>query len=247
MIIITGPGRSGTTFLAMLYRELGFDPGGRWNPRFNAGMESKEFQRLNNHLAEALGTFGEPRRGPTSLRNLEHLTHHLPAPVQARVKPTLEALRYRRITGDFLDWTRLSAVVDQYGESMRDLSARTDVVKDPRFCQTLHAWLASGASIEAVVLTIRPLGAMVDSRVRAGMIPERARGWAANNFTYATGLAMTAIVEHRVPFEVLRFPDFLNDPDELHRRLPFPEERSNSEFRKAFTRLYDSTLVHDMR
>jgi hypothetical protein len=63
MIIITGPGRAGTTFLAMLYRELGFDPGGRWNPLFNAGMEAREFRQLNSQLNETLGTVGEPRRG----------------------------------------------------------------------------------------------------------------------------------------------------------------------------------------
>jgi hypothetical protein len=175
------------------------------------------------------------------------VAHHLPAPVHARVNPIIQALRYRRNAGDLMDWTRLSKVVDQYGGAMRALAARTDVVKDPRFCWTLHAWLASGVSIEAVVFAIRPLDAMAESRMRVGMIPERAGAWAMNNSAYGIGLAMAAIAEYPVPFEILRFPDFLNDPDELHARLPLPEERSRSKFREAFARLRDDALVHDRR
>ena len=251
MIVITGPGRSGTTFLAMLYRELGFDPGGRWNAPVNAGMEAKRFSEINNELSAALGTVGAPRQGPRSMRSLNRVSAfsagHLPAPVHARVDGVLGSLRYHRKTADLMDWSRLDAVVDQYGASMRELAASTPVVKDPRFCWTLHAWLASGASIDSVVLAIRPLDAMAESRVRAGMIPDRARSWAMNNFAYGIGLAMAATAEYRVPVEVLRFPDFLEQSRALYDRLPLPEERSWSEFSAAFAKLHDVSLVHDVR
>ena len=37
MIVITGPGRGGTSLIASLYRELGFDQGGEWFDDTNAG------------------------------------------------------------------------------------------------------------------------------------------------------------------------------------------------------------------
>jgi hypothetical protein len=146
-----------------------------------------------------------------------------------------------------MDWSGLDAVVTEFGETLRTLAAETQVAKDPRFCWTLQAWLASGASISAVVLALRPLDAMVESRVRAGMIPDIARAWAKNNYAYGIGLALAAAVEHRVPIEVLRFPDFLDHPRDLYERLPLPEKRTWEEFHAAFVKLHDPSLVHDRR
>ena len=55
MIVITGVGRSGTSFLARLYRELGFDPGGRWLPTMRAGYEDDEVVEANELVAHDLG------------------------------------------------------------------------------------------------------------------------------------------------------------------------------------------------
>jgi len=156
-------------------------------------------------------------------------------------------LRYRRNTLDLMDWSRLDAVVEERGEALRTLSLQTTVVKDPRFCWTLPAWLASGASISAVVLALRPLDAVVESRVRAGMIPDESGVWAKNNFAYGIGLAMAAASEYRVPVVVVRFPDFLDQPEDLYERLPLPEERTWEEFHAAFVKVHDASLVHDRR
>ncbi len=171
----------------------------------------------------------------------------LPDPLHARLDSLLSSLRYHRNAADLMDWTKLDAVVDRYGEEMRELAVSKQVVKDPRFCWTLHAWLASGAAIDSVVLAIRPLEAMAESRIRVGMIPERARTWAMNNFAYGIGLAMAAITQYRVPVEILRFPDFLDNPQDLYDRLPFPEKRSWTEFLTAFEKVHDASLVHDLR
>ena len=251
MIVITGPGRSGTTFLALLYRELGFDPKGEWNPNRNAGLEAKIFSQANMELASALGTVATPRRGPRSSRILVHLrkrsTKWLPASVGGRVNVVLGRLMFRRSTLDLVDWSRLDAVVAEHGERLKALAQRTEVVKDPQFCWTLQAWLASGASISAVVLALRPLESMVESRIRARMIPEEGGEWAKNNFAYGIGLAMAAVSEYRVPVTILRFPDFLDGPRELYACLPLPEDRTWDEFRNAFDRVHDATLVHDRR
>ena len=55
MIIITGSGRSGTSFVARLYKELGFDPGGEWYPHSDSGLEELELVRLNELILQELG------------------------------------------------------------------------------------------------------------------------------------------------------------------------------------------------
>ena len=146
-----------------------------------------------------------------------------------------------------MDWSKLSLVVAERGEELRDLAAKTQVVKDPRFCWTLCAWLASGASIDSVVLPLRPLDAMVESRIRAGMVSQASRTWAQNNFAYGIGLLMAAMVEYNVPLTLLRFPDFLSDSRELYERLPLPEPRTWEESQGAFNKVHDPSLVHDRR
>lgn len=248
MIVITGPGRCGTSFLASLYRSLGFDPKGRrWNAEANAGFEWGQCIKTNLEVAQALGPVPEPEPGPRSriFRPLASLSGRLPDGSGKRVNMVLDALRYRRNTLDLVNWSELDDVVAHYGDRMRQLSSEVDVVKDPRFCWTLQAWLASGASISAVVLAVRPLGAMVESRVKAGMLSPKGREWAMNNFAFGTGLAMSAVIEHRVPLTVLRFPDFMDDPRDLYERLPLPEERSWESFQDAFHQVHDDSLVHD--
>lgn len=55
MIIITGLGRSGTSVIARLYQELGFDLGGIWDPKINAGLESPDVVAVNDAIKKELG------------------------------------------------------------------------------------------------------------------------------------------------------------------------------------------------
>jgi len=50
MLIITGTGRCGTSLLAKHCQDLGFDPGGGWENRVNAGYEDATVVRINNDL-----------------------------------------------------------------------------------------------------------------------------------------------------------------------------------------------------
>jgi hypothetical protein len=251
VIVITSPGRAGTSFLALLYRELGFDPGGEFHPHLFAGVENRSFTRINVELASILGTVPAPRLGTNSFKKLEWLrartANRLPHSLQGPLTSLVESVRYRRNTQDLMDWSKLQLLVDQRGEELRRLAAETRVVKDPRFCWTLCVWLASGASISSVVVPLRPLDAMVESRVRAGMIPRATSTWAKNNFAYGIGLLMAAVMEYRVPLTLLRFPDFLSDPRGLYEQLPFPEARTWEEFNDAFYKVHDASLVHDRR
>ena len=245
MIVITGPGRAGTSFLAGLYRELGFDPGGTWDDAVNAGLEDKEFARVNMEVASALGVVAAPGVGPRRMRWWRKNARRLPLSVRKPVDSAIDSVRYRSRTLDVMDWARLDEVVEEYGETMRSMAGRTRVVKDPRFSWTMHAWLASGADVSSLVLALRPLDSMVTSRIRGGWIPEQARPWAVGNFAYGIGLVVSAASQYRVPVHQLSFPDFLADPEGLYETLPLPEERSWDEFHAAFTALRDDSLVHE--
>jgi hypothetical protein len=249
MIAVTGPGRAGTTFLALLYRELGFDPGGQWRPQFRAGFEDSEFRRLNMALAEELNLTVEARSGPKSLLKLERLraehADQLPNSLNVLLTRWLDSIRYRPTTLETLDWTNFEGVVERHGEQMRALAARTQVVKDTRLNFTLHAWLASGASIDHLVVPLRRLDSMVDSRVRVEMFSTEGRMWWKNNFAYGVGLVVTAASEYRIPLVLLRFPDFLDSPRELYAKLPLPEPRSWEDFERAFAQVYDPSMVND--
>jgi hypothetical protein len=54
MLIITGTGRCGTSLLAQLCRELGYDKGigGGWDKSINAGWESRECVEINDRINE---------------------------------------------------------------------------------------------------------------------------------------------------------------------------------------------------
>jgi len=258
VIVVTGPGRSGTSLLASLYKELGFDPGGGWRHQHNAGLEHAKFVKLNESLLDALGTSvpmgAKARRGRWGRHALG--VDAFLAAERASGRPTIERLvrivdwtRYRSLGLDVVDWSKLDVVVREQAENMKALCEEAQIVKDPRFCWTLPAWLAGGAPIEAVVLSVRGLDAMVDSRGRVfgNVVREHGRSWAKNEFVYGIGLAVASASEYRVPIETFRFPDFLQDPRGLYERLPLPAPRSWEEFSGAFERVVDGSLVHDDR
>lgn len=237
MIVVTGPGRTGTSLLAKLYRQLGFEPGGSFDPSVRAGLEQRDVRTLNLEVARCLGVSIRERRGGLLVRTADRL---IP-------KTAVDRMRYLRSRPDLMVFDRVDQVAARFGDQMRSLASSWKVVKDPRFCFTLGAWLAAGAPVEAVVFTIRPLDAMADSRVRAGMYEPRARSWARHNYAYGTGLLMTAAAEHRVPVVTLRYPDFTEEPERLYEALPLPEARSWEQFSAAYSSVFDPSLVSDRR
>jgi hypothetical protein len=225
VIVITGVGRSGTSYLASVYRELGFDPGGRWQPDINAGLESDDVVAVNERLARDLGLrfFGAPPRSAVR-RWLPH--------------------RPRSFHG--VDPADVEALAAEHGEELRALSARA-VVKDPRFCWTLAVWAAAGACIEHVVISVRAMDAVVDSRVAAGHLRFGARRVVVNELIHGLGLCVAAVTDHRLPHAIVRFPDYLDDPAALHAQLPFPEPVDRDRFVAAARTISRRELVHDWR
>src|SRR5271155_2443635 len=108
MIVITGPGRSGTSLLARLYGELGFDPGGRWEPAVHAGFEDREVVTVNLELARAMGVSIKERRGGRTLEALGagvRVTEgRVPPKIRRPIVSVMDSLRYMRSTPDLMDW-----------------------------------------------------------------------------------------------------------------------------------------------
>lgn len=251
MIVVTGPGRTGTSFLARLYRELGFDPGGWWQSEVRAGLEHHDVWALNARVARALGVSAGERRGGRVLEAAGYLVRksdgHVPKGIRRPIADAVDAVRYLRSCPDLMDFDRVESTSARYGDQMRALAKELAVAKDPQFCFTLGAWLAAGVPVEAVVFTIRPLDAMADSRVRVEMFSRRAVSWAKHNYAYGIGLLLTSAAEHRVPVVTLRYPDFAQEPERLYEVLPLPEACSWEQFSTAYTSVFDPSLVHDRR
>jgi hypothetical protein len=221
MIVITGPGRSGTSVLAAVYKELGFDPGGTWVERTSAGLEDPRFFSLNNRVAAQLGM--------TMLKRL---------PKAAAAAPDEE------VTFQPARWELLEEVVAHNREAMLELARETEVVKDPRFSYLLPVWLAAGAAIGHVVITTRAMEAMVASRLAAKQT-ELSPSEVRNSLTYAIGVISTTVIDHEIPHTWLRFPDFLEDHAALYDVLPFPRPVERERFTEVAARLFDRDKVHD--
>ena len=217
MIVITGPGRSGTSFLANLYQNLGFDPGGGWEADKRAGLEERSVVKMNTKLCEELGApIGPPPRTPLGQQR----------------------------------WHLVNELADKHGKKLRKLAEEREVVKDPRFCWTLRVWVAAGAPIEHVVLTLRRVEDVIGSAAHAGMrkpvdqVSVEQLNNARSTVTYRIGAVVTAAAESGIPYSTLWFPNYLSDPEALYRALAFPRPLSLDAFLVGFRRTVKPELVN---
>ncbi len=217
MIVITGPGRSGTSFIASLYQNLGFDPGGGWENDKRAGLEERKVVKMNTDLCEELGApIGPPPRTPLGKQR----------------------------------WDLVGTLADKHGKRLRKLAEERAVVKDPRFCWTLRVWVAAGAPIEHIVLTLRKVEDVIGSAAHAGMrkpvdeVSEEQLNDARSTVTYRIGAVLTAAAESGLPYSALWFPDYLNDPEALHASLAFPKPVSLDAFMEGFRRTVKPEFVN---
>jgi hypothetical protein len=241
VIIVTGPGRSGTSVLAQLYQQLGFDPGGQWIPSVNAGFEHGDFWRLNNKLARDVGSTMLKLRPPPPSAESASESASDPAVDGGGEAPKRKGNPNGRLR--MIDWDRVPAVIAEYGEEMVRLSKQTPFVKDPRFTWTLPLWIAAGAEIEHVTITTRAMDDMIASRHAAGHSRFNAVEL-RNNFTYGLGVVSAAVADSGLSHSFIRFPDFLRDLDGLYAALRFPSPIAIEHFRTVAERVFDRGQVH---
>jgi len=253
MIIITGPGRSGTSVVARLYRELGFDPGGQWDPSIRAGLEEPDITEVNNLITAKLGCDPLIRgHGPGILYRYPYVKGFahamgriLPRPLLSKVTKLFCPKRDRTGQLRLINWERIDNVVETYKTTLQELSHSHVVVKDPRFSWTLPVWAAAGAQIDHVVLCIRALDSMVRSRLKAGHLETRLLAEVKNSLIYGTGVCLTGLYSYDIQHSIVQFPNFLNSPETLYSVLHFPEPVSYLQFAEAFYRIIDKENVHE--
>jgi hypothetical protein len=257
LIVITG-GRSGTTLLAALYRELGFDPGGTWHEESRSGYEDEAVTSLNRAVLDALmaGPPDEPPRSPSFLRKSARAA--LPISVRVPVSKALGLYRPEEASDptDFLpgmirgrpgriQWNRMNDVVGRFGQPIREVAAATPVAKDPTFGWTLGVWVLAGAPIDHVVVCVRALEAMERSRARMVGAQEGSIQALKERGIDRLGTCIQAIYEHDLEHSIIRFPHFVKDPDGLYGALRFPTPVTRQRFRIAFDAIVRPELIHD--
>jgi len=254
MIIITGLGRSGTSVVARLYKELGFaDIGGDWKTSVDAGLEARDIVNINESIIQDLG-----------IENLliRNLWYQLPPTVShvglsmKKFIPTLFrhvskfilakmlALRNSKRQARPLKWEHFYKVVRKYKPVLKNISQKHEVVKDPRFCWTLPVWAEAGAEIEHVLVCIRHTDSMVKSRFNAGHLLTKSFGDAKNSMIYGLGLCIATLYDYDIDHSIVRYPDFLQKPDLLFASMKFPRPITWSTFLEVFYSVVDLSKVH---
>jgi hypothetical protein len=257
VIVITGPGRSGTSFLASIATRLGYDVGGGWDEAMNAGLEALEIVALNDAIIFDLGM--TPTGAPTGTLGRLHRTARrvMPTPLRRRLQRPVAALPGVR-TGapGMLRWEHFDAVVARHRAAMLDLAARHPIVKDPRFSWTLAAWAAAGVRFEHVLVTVRSVDAIGTSLARVARATDtlsnsnawfRSSSASKNSIIYSIGLCVSALYAYRIPHRIVRFPDLLDDPEGLYEAMRFPGPVSREDFLRVFAEVRRPDLVHDSR
>lgn len=253
MIVITGPGRSGTTALAALYKEMGFDPGGEFHPELSAGLEAADVVALNQSVAHELHLtiVGKARKRN---RLEDFVGTGLAEVIRARVDRNWLERMYRRYDAmpgrrarrlRLVEWGDLESVATKLRPQLVAAAERHPLAKDPRFCWTLPVWLAAGAPVEHVIMTSRALDEAIASRSAAGLMSVGTSSTARNSLAYGIGLCLTTCWDHDVPVSVLRFPEFLSRPDELRLRLPLMDDVDPLVFERAVASVLRPDMVHD--
>jgi hypothetical protein len=254
VIIIAGQGRSGTSLVARVYKELGFDPGGAWDESANMGFETAPVHDANERIIEALGMeeagrrfrFIPDRRLPKMVK--ERGKRLLPLSVRTRLIWLVKQPPWRSNARlQLIAWERFDEAVDRLRPLLHEVSRTHPVAKDPRFSWTLPVWVASGVPIEHVVVCVRSVDVVIERRIDYEWIPPKSKVSAKTWFVFGLGLCMTTIYDHRLSHGVLRFPDFVDRPEEVFDALRFPEQVPRERFLEAFARSVRKNLVHDFR
>lgn len=246
MIVITGPGRSGTSAIAALYAELGFFPGGEWSEEVAAGYEDPRVVQLNHRIARALGVTVVGYHLPRRLLGIAAWAKpHLSEGLRRRVWRAWGRLPGVRARGaEVIDWARLDRVVAELGSEMRELASSSLVVKDPVFAWVLPAWIHAGADISELVVCTRRVDDILRSREKARLSHFRTEGDMRNAVVYGLGVCLSAAADSGVDVALIRYPDFLSDPGRLFEALPFPRPVDYETFCDVLSRVVRPDLLN---
>ena len=238
MIIITGTGRSGTSFLGKLYVELGFKVAGAevWRPDGRPGIEEPIVNQL---LAEIMQDLVIPAGNNILQKTLFSIGKKIIGQKIAdkSLRGSLRKRSYVRNQILLHDMTKLDVLAKKYQVRILELSRNYQVIKAPGFCRTLGVWAAAGAPIEHVVVTMRKTIDVIKSQERLNALRFTDYSLAYNHYALISGYLMAAIADNNLPACWIQFPDFLEKPEWLQQQLYFPSKVSDGDFIQAFQKV----------
>ena len=187
MIIITGTGRSGTSLLAKILKDLGFDIHGGWDEEINAGLEDSRVVSLNMKMLADLGC-SDPALGWDSFR-------------------PKKGFLIKKI----------------YQGTINDLNSSLVAAKDPRFSITLPIWLKNGAKIDQVIVSLRPLEEVYQSKIKyRPRFSSKPRSWWLKHLQWQVGFLMKTISDYNIPSLIVNYPADYKYPRRLAKKMaPF--------------------------
>jgi len=250
VIIITGSGRSGTSFIASLYKNLGFDPGGLWAPSLSGGWEDPEVVQINN---DVLGSLGGSRTFNPNFSVLGKMAplwlkvrRQLPDPVVGILRTIWLRLWVRLFVGAFtpIKWGKVTEIASTYGDLLKRISQAKSVVKDPNFCYTLPVWAEAGASIDKVVVAFRdPHKTILSFQMYGYPVTKGSLDDKLNGILYGWGVLFATLEQYSIPYSVVRFPQMLSEPETLYHSLTFPSYIDRETFLKVFRDTYKPEMM----
>jgi hypothetical protein len=103
-------------------------------------------------------------------------------------------------------------------------------------------WLASGAPIDHVVVTVRDSGASAASRVESNLSKFADEDTMRTSTVLGLGALFDTLLSGDVPYRVLRYPAWPTTVEDVA-ALPFPRPVPPEEVRSALERVFDPALV----
>lgn len=249
MIVITGPGRTGTSLLAQAYHLAGIDPGGTWDPEVRAGYEDPRVWELNREILRQLKVTSLGLRMPTPRiddfpgpkRVKDKLRNAVPEARRAQMRKWFETTPINSARAlKLIDWALIDSVVDVMGSSLESAALQRLICKDPQFCWTLPVWLRAGAAIDHVVITTRRTDHMLASRRAVGHIRFHTESDAHNAMVYALGNSIGAATDHGIAYSILEYPQYTHNIQQTVSQLPLPSGHASAPLADALTSLISS-------
>ncbi|KKL98214.1 hypothetical protein LCGC14_1826670 [marine sediment metagenome] len=184
MIFITGLGKTGTSFVAECFRELGFDPGGSFDQKVNAGWEYPPLHTLCRELLIGPMKARFPTCQWSEARLDQPISDTNPRPLRIRLQEALPPS------------------TDALGQ----------VVKSPLLLPLLDLWVHAGL-VDRVVQPSRMLAHITLSRAAwdPRLLPYIYEGEDADLVLLAAvGYGLQICTHHQIPMCRFRFPEVLN-------------------------------------
>jgi hypothetical protein len=215
MIVITGPGRSGTSFLAQLYKALGSDPGGEWDKKIRAGYEEAEVVEINTLLCRELNApVGPPPKPPLGAQRWDRVSElaERHGPDLHRLAATRPVVKDPRFVWTLRVWLEAKVPVEHVVLTFR---RPDDVIESAEYAGMGQP----KANVEAL------------NQARSVVI-------------YRMGSVITALGEYGTPHSLLWFPDYLSEPEKVFEALAFPQPIERERFLKVFRKTVNPKHVH---